>query len=98
MNTPPRSHAEQSPLERTLRSHLWQPTDLLARATASLPGHVRKKEYAEAAQCQTSIIKAKMEIEKWENLLALYEAEFQAAHPTTNPDTANEKLHGSPAS
>lgn len=70
-----RPHAEQTPLERVLRSHLWQPQDQLARAKESLPKHVKRKEYREAADCQDRIWKAESEIKDWEYLLELYEQE-----------------------
>lgn len=34
-------HKEQTPLERTLRSHLWHPVDALKRATEKLPPDAR---------------------------------------------------------
>ena len=76
-----RPFEEQTALERTLRAHLWQPTDRLKRALESLPGHVRKKEYREAGDCQTAIRNAESEIKKWEHILALYEAERKPDEP-----------------
>lgn len=72
-----RPHAEQTTLERVLRSHLWIPQDQLARAKESLPRHVKRKEYKEAAACQDRIWKAESEIKDWEYLLELYEQERQ---------------------
>jgi hypothetical protein len=72
-----RPHEQQTTLERVLRSHLWEPTDKLRRAEERLPGHVKRKEYREAAECQTTIMKSGREIEVWTYLLKLYEAERQ---------------------
>jgi hypothetical protein len=73
-----RPFEEQTLLERTLRAHLWQPTDALRRAEENLPKHAKRKEYREAAECQTRIIEAESEIKVWTHLLELYEAERQS--------------------
>ena len=70
---------EQTPLEKVLRARLWHPTDALRRATESLPAHVKRKEYREAAYCQDQIIKATREREAWLYLLELYEMERNPA-------------------
>ncbi len=70
-----RPYEEQSPLERVLRSHLWQPQYHLALARQNLPQHVKRKKYREAAECQALIVKAELEIKEWEHLLELYEQE-----------------------
>lgn len=73
-----RPHEEQSSLERTLRSLRWQPADRLERMNRDLPGHVRRKEYRAAADCQDAIRKAEAQIKMWDDLLALYEEERTA--------------------
>lgn len=74
-----RPSEQQTPLERALRSQLWFPTDALQRAEEDLPKHVRRKEYRAAAECQTMIIKAEIEIKTWTHLLELYEAERKSS-------------------
>lgn len=64
-----------SQLESTLRALLWKPQDTATRLREALPGHVRRKEYRLAADCQEAIVKAEREIEIWENLLKLYLSE-----------------------
>lgn len=64
-----------SQLESTLRALLWKPQDTAVRLREALPGHVRRKEYRLAADCQEAIAKAEREIELWENLLKLYLSE-----------------------
>lgn len=76
--SPIRSFEEQTPLERVLRAHLWQPMDLLRRCQERLPKLVKNKEYKEAGECQAWIIQANRDIEHWENILSLYEAERQS--------------------
>lgn len=82
--TPERTWDQMSSLERTLRSHLYTPTDLKKRAEADLPKHVRRKEYRQAAQCQDSIRKAEQAIAMWQYLIDLYLQETQA--PKTPPN------------
>ena len=74
-----RPFEQQTALERMLRALLYQPTERLKRAELALPGHVRRKEYAAASDCQETIRRSKQEIQQWENLLGLYEAELQGA-------------------
>lgn len=69
----PRPHEQQTALEKTLRAYLWTPTDRLERATAALAGHIKRKEYRAAADCQETIRKAQHEIDQWTHLLELYE-------------------------
>lgn len=95
---PPRSeirpHAAQTELERTLRAHLYHPIDKLARMQRLLPGHVRRKEYRQAAECQDCIREAEKEKAMWEGLLLLYELEHspntrgELPPPSTKKGTA----------
>lgn len=100
-----RPFEQQSPLERNLRALLWQPQDQLASATAALPGHVKRKEYRDAANCQDRIHRAQREIAQWTQLLELYEAELgtKTAQPIreTHPaeaDAGNQTTKGNNAS
>lgn len=86
---PPRPFEQQSTLERTLRAHLWTPTDRLARAREAFPSHVRKKEYQAAADCQTTIRKAEHEIGKWQHLIDLYYEE--CVELASNPQSQETK-------
>ena len=70
-----RPHAEQSALERVLRSHLWKPNDILERGKTALPKCVKAKEYREAAEWQTRMMEAEREKEEWLYILDLYEQE-----------------------
>lgn len=83
-NAEQRPWAQMSSLERTLRSHLYTPTDLKKRAEADLPKHVRRKEYREAAQCQDSIRRADRDIAMWQHLIDLYLQETQAPKAPPN--------------
>ena len=56
-------------MQHLLEVHLWHPMDAIKRAEESLPKHVRRKEYKEAAECQTKIIRAKNEIVQWNELI-----------------------------
>jgi len=71
----PRPIEQQTALERTLRATLWIPQDKLRRAESSLVGHVKKKEYQQAADCQAAMRKAVSEIKMWFDILSLYEKE-----------------------
>lgn len=73
-----RPFEQQTPLERVLRAHLWQPQDLLKRCEQRLPGLVKTKQYKEAGECQTWISQAKRDIADWEHILSLYESERRA--------------------
>jgi len=73
-----RPHAEQTTLERVLRSHLWYPNDILARGSKELPKCVKAKEYREAADWQELMRKAESDKKSWEYLLELYEQERQS--------------------
>ena len=57
---------------------MWQPQDRLKRAEASLAGHVKRKEYQAAADCQAAMRKAASEIAIWDGILKLYEQERQS--------------------
>ena len=70
-----RPHAQQTPLERVLRSHLWYPNDMIARGTRELPKCVKAKEYRQAADWQELMRKAESDKKDWEYLLELYEQE-----------------------
>lgn len=70
-----RPHEEQTPLERVLRSHLWYPTDIIARGTKELLKCVKAKEYRQAADWQELMRKAESEIKDWTYVLELYEQE-----------------------
>ncbi len=76
-----RQWEQMSTLERHLRSHLYQPTDLKKRAEGALAGHIRAKRYREAADCQDMIREAEREIEKWQGLIDLYLVEIGAKAP-----------------
>ncbi len=76
---PGRPFDQQTALERTLRALLYQPVERLKRAELALPVHVRRKEYAAASDCQETIRRSKQEIQQWENLLRLYEAELHGS-------------------
>lgn len=65
------SEAAHTPLEHLLDVELWHPTDARRRAEENLPKHVRRKEYRDAAECQTRITKAGFEIERWNGLIAV---------------------------
>lgn len=69
---------QQTPLERVLRAALWRPVDALRCAEDNLPKHVKREEYSEAANCQRRISEAKTQIDEWNYLLELYEAERQS--------------------
>src|SRR5436189_1810652 len=71
-----RPFEQQSTLERWIRAALWHPTDALRRAKQTLPGAVKQKNYALAAQCQEIIRASTHEISRWQDFLNLYEAEF----------------------
>ena len=71
-----RPFEQQSRLERVLRSFLWHPQDQLKRCQASLPKHVKKKEYKEAGECLDSIRASENQIRQWEYILELYESEL----------------------
>lgn len=87
-----RPHAEQTSLERTLWAHLWQPEDRLKRCLVNLPSHVKRKEYAAAADCQKAIMESEYEIKMWENLLNLYEEERSASLNCAEKILANQNL------
>lgn len=70
-----RPFEEQTLLEHLMRNHLWHPVDRKRRATEDLPGAVKRKDYAKAAECQTMLREAEADIKMWEELLTLYEAE-----------------------
>lgn len=72
----PRPFEQQLPLEKTLRAHLYKPTSAHQRAVEDLGKHVRRKEYNDAARCQEIIRRTQLEIQMWNDLLALYESEF----------------------
>ena len=69
--------AAHTPMEHLLDVHLWRPADALRRAEEHLPKHARRKEYREAAECQTRIIKATTEINNWNGLIAMARQERQ---------------------
>lgn len=86
-----RPFAEQTTLERVLRAHLWQPKNVLQRATESLPKHAKLKEYKEAGEFQERIRNAEDEIEQWEYLLELYEQERQSPNDPSSATAASDR-------
>lgn len=74
-----RQFEQQTTLERVLRSHLWQPTDSKRSAEERLPGHVKRKEYSQAADCQKTIRESESQIKDWTYILDLYESEFHSS-------------------
>ncbi len=66
---------KQSPLEKLLRVFLYSPVSKLDRLSALLPKHVKKKEYRQAANCLDGIRQAEREVDMFNQLLELYEAE-----------------------
>lgn len=85
-HAPVRAYQDQTPLERVIRSHLWQPADLIRRATARLPELVKNKEYRQAADLQEAASEAELVLSDWKYILDLYEAERPAMKQET-PDT-----------
>ena len=86
-----RPFEEQTALERTIRAKMWQPQDRLKRAGESLAGHVKKKEYQAAADCQSAMRKAASEIAIWEDILNLYEQERQSPNDKLSHGPANNQ-------
>jgi hypothetical protein len=71
-----RPFEEQTILEKYIRSALWHPANALKTAEEALPRAVRSKDYILAGEHVKTIRASRREIEKWEEFLALYEAQF----------------------
>lgn len=67
-----------------IRSHLWYPNDILARAAKELPRCVKAKEYRQAADWQEAIRKAEHDKKDWEYLLELYEQERKSLNESSS--------------
>jgi rubrerythrin len=80
-----RPFEQQTYLERTLRSHLWAPQTFLAEVDDRIKAAAKKGDYAVAASLQAQKSTEKLELEKWKNLLDLYEQEFHGGASDEDP-------------